>query len=94
MTLHGRNILNDGKASIQECLAVDKLLNGGFTALLDLTNLSPAEMKNAIEPAVQDLPFLRLSVGFAVCTTCGQRSKESVEICDFCKSPHKVPLYS
>jgi ribonucleoside-triphosphate reductase (formate) len=93
MTLHGRNILNDGKASIQECLAVDKLLNGGFTALLDLTNLSPAEMKNAIEPAVQDLPFLRLSVGFAVCTTCGQRSKESVEICDFCKSPHKVPLY-
>jgi ribonucleoside-triphosphate reductase len=94
MTLHGRNILNDGKASIQECLAIDKLLNGGFTALLDLTNLSPAEMKNAIEPAVQDLPFLRLSVGFAVCTTCGQRLKESVEICDFCKSPHKVPLYS
>jgi ribonucleoside-triphosphate reductase len=94
MTLHGRNILNDGKTSIQECLAIDKLLNGGFTALLDLTNLSPAEMKNAIEPAVQDLPFLRLSVGFAVCTTCGQRLKESVEICDFCKSPHKVPLYS
>ena len=93
MTLHGRNILNDGKASIQECLAIDKLLNGGFTASLDLTNLSPAEMKSAIETAVQELPFLRLSVGFAVCTTCGQRSKEGVDICDFCKSPHKVPLY-
>ncbi len=93
MTLHGRNILNDGKASIQECLAIDKLLNGGFSASLDLTNLSPAEMKSAIEPAVQELPFLRLSVGFAVCTTCGQRSKEGVDICDFCKSPHKVPLY-
>jgi ribonucleoside-triphosphate reductase (formate) len=93
MTLNGRDILNDGKASIQECLAIDKLLNGGFTASLDLTNLSPAEMKSAIETAVQELPFLRLSIGFAVCTTCGQRSKEGVDICEFCKSPHKVPLY-
>jgi ribonucleoside-triphosphate reductase len=93
MTLNGRDILNDGKASIQECLAIDKLLNGGFTASLDLTNLSPAEMKSAIETAVQELPFLRLSIGFAVCTTCGQRSKEGADICEFCKSPHKVPLY-
>jgi hypothetical protein len=50
-------------------------------------------MKNAIETAVQELPFLRLSIGFAVCTTCGQRSKGDVGICEFCKSPHKVPLY-
>jgi ribonucleoside-triphosphate reductase len=93
MTLRGRDILNDGEAAIQECLAIDKLLNGGFTASLDLTNLSPDEMKNAIETAVQELPFLRLSIGFAVCTTCGQRSKGGVGICEFCKSPHKVPLY-
>jgi anaerobic ribonucleoside-triphosphate reductase len=93
MALRGRDILNDGKASIQECLAIDKLLNGGFTTSLDLTNLSPAEMKSAIETAIHELPFLRLSVGFAVCTTCGQRSKEDANICDFCKSPHKVPLY-
>ena len=93
MTLNGRDILNDGKASIQECLAIDKLLNGGFMAALDLTNLSPAEMKTAIETAAQELPFLRLSIGFTLCTTCGQRSKEGVDICEFCKSPHKVPLY-
>ncbi|MBD0298781.1 MAG: helix-turn-helix domain-containing protein, partial [Nitrososphaera sp.] len=74
MILNGRDILNDGEASIQECLAIDKLLNGGFTASLDLTNLSPEEMKSVIETAVQELPFLRLSIGFAVCTTCGQRS--------------------
>lgn len=93
MTLNGRDILNEGKASIQECLAIDKLLNGGFTATLDLTKLSPAEMKSAIESTVQELPFLRLSIGFAVCTTCGQRSEEGVDICQFCKSPHTVPLY-
>ncbi len=94
MILNGRDILNDGETSIQECLAIDKLLNGGFTASLNLTNLSPAEMKSVIETAVQDLPFLRLSIGFAVCTTCGQRSKGGVDMCEFCKSPHKVPLYS
>jgi ribonucleoside-triphosphate reductase (formate) len=93
MTLNGRDILNGDKASIQECLAIDKLLNGGFTASLDLTNLSLAEMKSATEAAVQELPFLRLSIGFGVCTTCGQRSKEGVSRCEFCKSPHKVPLY-
>jgi DNA-binding transcriptional ArsR family regulator len=94
MILNGRDILNDGEASIQECLAIDKLLNGGFAASLDLTNLSPAEMKSAIETAVQDLPFLRLSIGFTVCTTCGQRSKGGVDMCEFCKSPHRLPLYS
>jgi ribonucleoside-triphosphate reductase (formate) len=94
MTLPGRDILNDGEAAIQECLAIDKLLNGGLTTSLDLTNLSPAEMKSVIETAVQELPFLRLSLGFAVCTACGQRSKGDVDTCEFCKSPHQVPLYS
>ncbi|MFL6497455.1 MAG: anaerobic ribonucleoside-triphosphate reductase [Nitrososphaera sp.] len=93
MTLNGRDILNDSRTSIQECLAIDKLLNGGFAASLDLTNLLSDEMKNVIESTIQELPFLRLSIGFAVCTTCGQRSKGGVGICEFCKSPHKVPLY-
>ena len=93
MTLDGRDLLNDGGASIQECLAIDRLLNGGFAASLDLTNLSPGEMESAIESAVQELPFLRLSIAFTVCTTCGQRSKGDVGVCEYCRSPHKVPLY-
>ena len=93
MTLNGRDILNGGGASIQECIAVDRLLNGGFAASLDLTNLSPGEMESAIESAVQELPFLRLSIAFTVCTTCGQRSKGDVGVCEYCRSPHKVPLY-
>ena len=93
MTLNGRDILNDGGASIQECLAIDRLLNGGFAASLDLTNLAPGEMKSAIDSTVQELPFLRLSIGFTVCTTCGQRSKGDVGVCEYCRSPHKVPLY-
>jgi len=94
MTLNGRDILNSaGSSSIQECLAVDRLLNGGFAASLDLTNLSPGEMKSAIASTVQELPFIRLSIGFTVCTTCGQRSKGDIGICEHCKSPNRVPLY-
>jgi DNA-binding transcriptional ArsR family regulator len=94
MTFDGRDILNHGEAAIQECLTIDKLLNGGFTTSLDLTNLSPAEMKSAIETAAQELPFLRPRVRFAVCTTCGRRSKGGVDKCEFCRSPHLLPLYS
>jgi DNA-binding transcriptional ArsR family regulator len=94
MTFDGRDILNDGEAAIQECMTIDKQLNGGFTASLDLTNLSLAEMKSAIEIAAQELPFLRPRIRFAVCTTCGRRSKGGVDKCEFCKSPHMLPLCS
>jgi ribonucleoside-triphosphate reductase (formate) len=94
MIFDGRDILNDGEDAIQECVTIDKLLNGGFTASLDLTNLSPAEMKSAIETAAQELPFLRPCIRFAVCTTCGRRSKGGVDKCEFCKSPHTLSLYS
>src|ERR687896_1230789 len=93
MTLNGRDILNGAGSSIKECLEIDRLLNGGFAASLNLTNLSPGEMESAIDSAVQELPFLRLSIGFTVCTTCGQRSKGDAGICEYCKSPHKVTLY-
>jgi ribonucleoside-triphosphate reductase len=94
MIFDGRDILNHGEAAIQECVTIDKLLNGGFTASLDLTNLSPAEMKSAIETASQELPFVRPRVRFAVCTTCGRRSKGGMDKCEFCRSPHMLPLYS
>jgi ribonucleoside-triphosphate reductase (formate) len=94
MTFDGRDILNHGEAAIQECVTIDKLLNGGFTTSLDLTNLQPAEMKSVIETATQELPFLRPRIRFAVCTTCGQRSKGGVDKCEFCRSPHTLPLYS
>jgi len=88
MTLNGKEILSD-KAAIQECVAIDRLLNGGFAAGLDLTDLSPAEAKSAIEAALE-LPFFRPRIRLAVCTTCGRRSKAAADRCEFCKSPHRI----
>ena len=94
MELDGRNVLNDGKAAIQESMTIDSLLNGGFATSIDLTNLSLSEMKSAVEAVAQELPFLRPRIRFAVCTTCGRRSKGGVEKCELCRSPRMLPLYS
>jgi ribonucleoside-triphosphate reductase len=92
MTLNGREILSD-RAAVQECAAIDKLLNGGFAAGLDVTDLSAAEVKSAIEAAIE-LPFLRPRIRLAVCTTCGRRSRAAADKCEHCKSPHRLPVYS
>jgi ribonucleoside-triphosphate reductase (formate) len=92
MTINGREILSD-KASVQECMSIDRLLNGGLAANLDVTDLSAAEVKNAIEVAIE-LPFLRPRVKLAVCTICGQRSRASSDKCEHCKSPHRLLMYS
>ena len=92
MTLNGREILSD-RTAIQECMAIDKLLNGGFAAGVDVTDLSAAEVKSAIEAAIE-LPFLRPRIRLAVCTTCGRRSRAAADKCEHCKSPHRLPVYS
>jgi ribonucleoside-triphosphate reductase len=92
MTLNGREILSD-RAAVQECMAIDRLLNGGFAAGLDVTDLSAAEVKSAIEAATE-LQFLRPRIRLAVCTTCGRRSRAAADKCEHCKSPHRLQVYS
>ncbi len=93
MTLNGREILSD-RAAIQECMAIDKQLNGGFVASLDVTDLeTAADIKGALE-AASELPFLRPRIRLSVCATCGRRSKAAAEKCEHCKSPHKLAVYS
>jgi len=92
MTLNGREILSD-RATVQECIAIDKLLNGGFAASVDVSDLSAGEVKSAIEAAVE-LPFLRARIRLTVCTTCGRRSRAAADKCEHCKSPQKLTVYS
>jgi hypothetical protein len=95
MTINGRQLLLGGKAAaVHECAAIDRLLNGGFAAGLDVTDLSATEARSAIEAAAE-LPFLRPRIRAVVCTTCGRRSKAATaDKCEFCKSQHSMPIYS
>ncbi len=95
MTINGKDLVGGGKSSalLKECAAIDRLMNGGFAASLDLTDLSLAEVRGTIE-AASELPFFRPRIRLAACSTCGQRVKVSAEKCDACKSPHRLQIYS
>jgi hypothetical protein len=82
LTLYGEQLLlpNDDNSGslIQECLSVDKLLSGGLSVTLDLTELASnhVQLKKAIE-AASGIPFFRPMVKLTVCNSCGKRSGSS-----------------
>ncbi|HLG37981.1 MAG TPA: anaerobic ribonucleoside-triphosphate reductase [Nitrososphaera sp.] len=92
MTLNGKTIHSDGTA-VQECIAIDRLVNGGLAASVDITDLAQAEVSRALEAAT-GLPFFRPRIALGICTTCGHKSKAVSERCEACKSPHKLQVYS
>jgi len=89
MTLSGKELLSKGSDLVKECAGIDKLLNGGLAAIIDVTDLSTAEVRNAIE-AASGLAFSRPRFALAVCVTCGKKSKASSDRCESCKSPHRL----
>lgn len=97
LTLNGRELLlsdNNSSSIIKECISIDKLLNGGLSVMLDVSDLtSNVEVKNAIE-AASDLQFFRPTVKLMLCNTCGKRTRTyPIEKCEFCKSPYLSPIY-
>jgi len=96
LTLYGEQLLmpNDDNSGslIEECLSVDKLLSGGLSITLDLTELAsnPVQLKKAIE-AASGIPFFRPMVKLMVCSSCGKRSgSRYLETCEFCGSSHML----
>ncbi|HEY7508456.1 MAG TPA: anaerobic ribonucleoside-triphosphate reductase [Nitrososphaera sp.] len=88
MTLNGKELLSDRKALV-ECSGIDRVLNGGFAAQVDVTDLAAGEAKGAIEAATE-LPFFRPRARLAVCATCGRKYKAQADKCEHCKSPHRL----
>jgi hypothetical protein len=79
LTLYGEQLVmpNDDNSGslIEECLSVDKLLSGGLSITLDVTELASnhVQIKKAIE-AASGIPFFRPMVNLMVCNSCGKRS--------------------
>jgi ribonucleoside-triphosphate reductase len=98
-TLNGNDLFlsYDKDASIvNECVLIDKLLNGGLSVTLDVGDPSSSDIKikNVIETAASQLQFFRLNLKLLVCNICGKRTKmqQFVEKCEFCKSPYLSPI--
>ena len=89
VTLSGKELLSKGQGLVKECAGIEKLLNGGLASTIDVTELSPTEIRNTIE-AASELAFYRPHFALAVCATCGKKSKASSDRCEACKSPHRL----
>ena len=99
LTLYGEQLLmpNDDNSGslIEECLSVDKLLSGGLSITLDVTELASnhVQLKKAIE-AASAIPFFRPMVKLMVCNSCGKRSgSRYLERCEFCGSSHMLLIH-
>jgi ribonucleoside-triphosphate reductase len=99
LTLYGEQLLmpNDDNSGslIEECLSVDKLLSGGLSITLDVTELASnhVQLKKAIE-AASGIPFFRPMVKLMVCNSCGRRSgSRYLERCEFCGSSHMLLIH-
>jgi ribonucleoside-triphosphate reductase len=99
LTLYGEQLLmpNDDNSGslIEECLSVDKLLSGGLSITLDVTELASnhVQLKKAIE-AASGIPFFRPMVKLMVCNSCGKRSgSRYLERCEFCGSSHMLLIH-
>jgi ribonucleoside-triphosphate reductase (formate) len=99
LTLYGEQLLmpNDDNSGslIEDCLSVDKLLSGGLSVTVDVTELASnhVQVKKAIE-AASGIPFFRPMVKLMVCNSCGKRSGSRYqEKCEFCGSSHMVPIH-
>jgi ribonucleoside-triphosphate reductase len=96
ITLDGKDLLfrnNNSYSLIEDCVSLDKLLNGGISVTLDLSNLSSnTEAKSAIESA-SNLQFFCPVRKLMICDSCGRRSSsQSIEKCEFCASPYLIPM--
>jgi ribonucleoside-triphosphate reductase len=99
LTLYGEQLVmpNDDNSGslIEECLSVDKLLSGGLSITLDVTELASnhVQIKKAIE-AASGIPFFRPMVNLMVCNSCGKRSDSRfLERCEFCGSSHMLLIH-
>lgn len=99
LTLYGQQLIlaNDGDSGsmIEECLSIDKLLSGGLSVTLDVTEIAsnPVQLGKAIEAASR-IPFFHPVMKLMVCNSCGKRlDSRYLERCEFCRSPYIVPIH-
>ena len=80
---------------IEECLSIDKLLSGGLSVSLDVTELASnnVQLGKAIEAASR-IQFFRPVMKLMVCNSCGKRSDSGyLERCESCGSTNVLPIH-
>jgi ribonucleoside-triphosphate reductase len=89
--INGRDLLSNSGPIIESSNSIDKLLNGGVSLNVDISDLTDNELKDCIDKAF-DLNFFRPVYRSKICSSCGTRIAMSSEVCQNCGSTNLAQL--
>jgi ribonucleoside-triphosphate reductase (formate) len=89
--INGRDLLSNTGPIIESSNLIDKLVNGGVSISVDISDLTDSEIKDCIIKSF-DLNFFRPVYRSKICGSCGTRTPSSSEVCQSCSSTNFVQL--
>lgn len=91
LLINGRDLLSNSGPIIESSNSIDKLLNGGVSLNVDLSDLTDSELKDCVNRSF-DFNFFRPVYRNKICSSCGTKMAVSSEVCQSCGSTNFAPL--
>jgi ribonucleoside-triphosphate reductase len=91
LLINGRDLLSNSGPIIESSNSIDKLLNGGVSLNVDVSEVTDNELKDCINRSF-DFNFFRPVYRNKICSSCGIKMSVSSDICQSCGSTNFVPL--
>jgi ribonucleoside-triphosphate reductase (formate) len=85
LLINGRDLLSNTGPIIESSNSIDKLLNGGVSLNVDVSDLSDSELTDCIIKSY-DFNFFRPIYRNKICSSCGTKISLSSEVCQNCGS--------
>ena len=91
LLIKGRDLLSNSGPIIESSNSIDKLLNGGVSLNVDISDLTDNELKDCVNRSF-DFNFFRPVYRNKICSSCGTKMSLSSEVCKSCGSTNFAPL--
>ncbi len=91
LLINGRDLLSNSGPIIESSNSIDRLLNGGVSLNVDISDLTDNELKDCINRSF-DFNFFRPVYKNKICSSCGTKMPVSSEVCQSCGSTNFAPL--
>jgi ribonucleoside-triphosphate reductase (formate) len=91
LLINGRDLLSNSGPIIESSNSIDKLLNGGVSLNVDISDLTDSELKDCVNRSF-DFNFFRPVYRNKICSSCGTKMPLSSEVCQSCGSTNFAPL--
>jgi ribonucleoside-triphosphate reductase len=85
LLISGRDLLSNPDSTIESSNSIDRLLNGGTSLNVDVSDLTDSELMDCIDKS-RDFNFFRPIYRNKVCSSCGTKISISTEVCQSCGS--------